>query len=1242
MLHQIKEVNNLVGSQSMRSFVIFVAGCLLLMTSGMFSLAWSANEPSVATGTTSEVETVSDRRGHQKRLPTEISFNAHIRPIMSNTCFACHGPDEEENHSDLRLDSFEAAVGEGEAIKPGNAAGSLVYQRMVDEDDPMPPTSFRHQLSDYEKALFEKWIEQGARYQEHWSYAPIRRPEVPVTAFDQQFVANEIDSFVAARLEFEGLEPSASADKATLLRRLSLDLIGLPPTPEELASFLSDESDQAYQNQVDRLLASPHFGERMASQWLDIVRFGDTVGFHGDQNQRIFPYRDYVINSLNNNKPFDVFTREQLAGDLLKNPTEEQLIATGLIRLNMMTREGGAQPGEYLVKYTADRVRMLGTAWLGSTTGCCECHNHKYDPFTIKDFYALGAFFDDIRQWGVYSTYGYTPNKDLQGFTNDYPFPPELRFRSESLMDQLSWLESASDSLIAKKVQPEVMQSESFREWFDDVAKTLGNHGDGWTPISVQEVGSSKETTAKILGDESVLLTGKPKEGDIVTISGTIPDRAPFKAVRVEVLPHKVNDDRVGRSKDGRFQASVEIQVQAPIKRNLDPIDVRPRFVRIELDNGQPLSLAEVQVFSKRAGKEKNIATEGKATQSTTGFDGDAARAIDGNTDGDYHRSNSVTHTKLGGSHWWQADLGGEHRLTKIVIWNRTDNGYGNRLKNYKVILLNADHEPVWQTEPENPKPSVAVNVPATATPHQSARKVATEFALADRFKPARYRSGQPSRFLEAVWRSGPIAWQLPKDETKLAHTATFHLRNFTEVPDQGRLIFKISSKDVGRVRISVSPWTRYVAGLPAANQTLRSAVLAHADGSSLTDDQRNALLAAWYLASTPADKLPNDVQIYRNQIAETRSGMAMTLIAQQAEPDKRAHQSRVLPRGNWQDTSMPPIEPATPSFLPSLPEAGERRLTRLDLANWITSDENPLTARHYVNRLWKHFFGAGLSNQLDDLGNQGEWPSHPQLLDWMASEFRDTWDIKRMVRLIVMSNTYRQKAAVRSDLSEIDPYNRLLSQQSARRLEAEAVRDNALAIAGLLFKDYIGGPSVFPYQPDGHYSNIQFPDRSYEASVNAFQYRRGVYQHWQRTFLHPMLVNFDAPSRDECTADRTESNSPQQALTLLNDPQFVEASNAFANRLLTELPNKDFNSRLNAAFQWAVARDASDLEQASLRKFFGKQLAYYKDNKEEVNKLLFKNGNFVPSTDQDLPLLSAWSQVCRVIINLHETITRL
>lgn len=383
----------------------------------------------------------------QPPLPDVISYGQHIRPILSESCFTCHGPDEAANASGVRLDSFDAAIGGAQAIVPGDPDASALWQRVTSVDDPMPPADFRHPLSDQQQKLISEWIRQGAKYDQHWSYKPIVRPAVPkLKAQFSGLVQNPIDAFVFDRLEAEGIVPSPAADRKTLLRRLSLDLIGLPPTFEEVQDFVVDDSPHAYEKQVDRLLASPHYGERMVAGWLDLVRFSDTVGFHGDQNQRIFPYRDFVIRSLNQNQPFDEFTLWQIGGDLFPQPSEEQLVATGLLRLNMMTREGGAQPEEYLAKYTADRVRMVGTAWLGSTLGCCECHNHKYDPFTIEDFYSLGAFFDDIRQWGVYHSYGYTPNPDLASFTNDHPFPPELRSRSRSLDHQIRFLEKQLDA----------------------------------------------------------------------------------------------------------------------------------------------------------------------------------------------------------------------------------------------------------------------------------------------------------------------------------------------------------------------------------------------------------------------------------------------------------------------------------------------------------------------------------------------------------------------------------------------------------------------------------------------------------------------------------------------------------------------------------------------------------------------------------------------------------------------------
>ncbi len=1039
------------------------------------------------------------------KLPETVSFNAHIRPIMSNTCFACHGPDEDDNHSGLRLDSFTAAI--EEAIVPGDAKSSPVFERISDSSDPMPPADFRHQLSDYEKALVEKWINQGAEYQQHWSWAPLVRPEPPKTKVAHPTESSTkhtsvIDQFIQRRLAIENLDPSPAADRRTLLRRLSLDLIGLPPTPRELETFENDKSDDAWEKQVDRLLASPHYGERVASQWLDIVRFSDTVGFHGDQNQNNFAYRDYVIDAFNANKPFDQFTIEQLAGDLLDSPTTEQLIATGLVRLNMMTREGGAQPGEYLAKYTADRVRMLGTAWLGATTGCCECHNHKYDPFTAKDFYSLGAYFDDLRQWGVYTSYQYTPNKDLQGFSNNHPFPPEMRFKSKSLVQQIEFLESHLEELTDQSKKSLAFNSTEVGSWFDTTVDFLSEYSDGWLPILKVNVDSTHKESIKEVDEEdgSTLISGPAIKDQVITVTAgeSTPWPNSIRYLRLEVLPDATNRNYVGRAGDGRFRISLSVQI-------------------------------------------------------TTADDPESTR--------------------------------------------------------------DAELECV-QTDRETPK----------------------------------YISGRPELFTGEVWTSGPARWQLPTDEAQLRHTGIYRFKNALSLSENERLVVTLKSESVGKFRLSVSPLSRFVVEEQFFTPQLAAAVGKRNAKKALNAAEQSAVVSAMYWSTTDSEDCPKYLIKARDQIVVARSGYALTTIAQTIA-NEQIKTARVLGRGNWQDESGEEVLPATPAFLPGHVEFEQQkklpRQTRLELAKWLVSKENPLVARHYVNRTWKHFFGKGLSSKLDDLGNQGEWPSHPELLDWLAADFQENWDMKAIARRIVTSHTYRQVAAVRSDLTEIDPYNRLLSQQSARRLEAEAIRDNALAISGLLESSFIGGSSVFPYQPKGHYSNIQFPNRIYTASPGPLQYRRGVYTHWQRSFLHPMLVNFDAPSRDECAADRPESNSPQQALTLLNDPSFVEAARAMATRIQNTSADDNFESILDRGFLLAVGRSANESEKEGLQKVFADQMGHYRNQPEEARQLT-KNGNMKASQGkarenqtEAQAQLAAWTQVCRVILNLHETITR-
>ncbi len=1013
-------------------------------------------------------------------LAAPVSFNRDIRPIMSNTCFHCHGPDASHRKAKLRLDLPDQALLPGKSgalpIVPGKPEESEIIKRIfqTDEDELMPPPEEHKPLTPEQKETFRRWVAEGAVYEPHWAYTPLTRPEAPAV-HDTAWGKNEIDRFIRARQEAENLPPSAGADRPTLLRRLSLDLIGLPPTPEEVAAFQQDDSPGAWEKQVDRLLASPHFGERMAVAWLDLVRFSDTVGYHGDQNQRIFPYRDYVIQAYNTNKPFDQFTREQLAGDLLPHPSEEQLIATGFNRLNMMTREGGAQPEEYLAKYGADRTRVVATTWLGSTFGCAECHDHKFDPISTKDFYSLQSFFADVQQWGVYAEYEYTPNPELRGVNNDWPFPPEVEVSNPWLMDRSA--RSTADLRIfiagaAARRAADPAATAAFEQWRTAGLEYLAAHPDGWaspvpdiSPPPAKSPADDKATppeagNAEIAADGTITLpTGKPSD---VTLT-LRPGAGNLAALRLELLP------------------------------SADP----KRF------NG----MVSLSAAVRRAGAEK----------------------------------------------------------------------------------------------PET---------------------VAFHFADADRKSP-HYSNGAA---LEGIL-SG---WKLTDLPGETAATGVWILPSPLSFGPDDALTVTLTNFPFSRARLSCSPFAPPDPARPAEWMATLAASLNDPGGSHLPQVNE-----AW-LTSSGAD--PEALAEYRSQDRErreTHGGRTMTMVTRAVAPLP----VRVLPRGNWQDLSGPEVPPATPHFLPGPQAAPGQRLTRLDLANWITSPENPLTARAVMNRLWRQFFGTALSAVVDDLGAQGEPPSHPELLDWMAAEFRDSgWDTKHLIRLIVTSATYRQNADQRPEIRELDPANRLLTAQNPRRLGAEFVRDNALSIAGLLDTG-IGGPSVKPYQPTGYYVNIQFPNRDYLADGEDGQWRRGVYMHWQRAFLHPMLANFDAPMRDECAATRTVSNTPQQALTLLNDPTFAEAARVFAQRLLGP-GGQDDAARLTNGWRLALARAPQPAELESLLTFLNSQREGFRKTPEEAAKVA-ANGIAPVPPGLDPVELAAWTSTARVILNLHETITR-
>lgn len=788
------------------------------------------------------------------RSALAVDFNRDVRPILSNNCFQCHGPDAEHREADLRLDVEGSVIedrGDYAVVDRQNAAESELLKRIESDDTDlmMPPPESGKELSPEQVAILRAWIESGGEWKQHWAYEPPVRfptPQMPTTEQWKPYhgwARNWIDHFIARKLAAENLIPSPDANPVTLARRLSFDLTGLPSSVRAVEKFVADRSPESLERFVDQLLASPAFGERMAAYWLDLVRFADTVGYHGDQDHNVSPYRDYVIHAFNDNIPFDQFTVEQLAGDLLPDATVSQKIASCYNRLLQTSHEGGVQPKEYLAIYSADRVRNLSAVWMGATLGCAQCHDHKFDPYTAKDFYAMAAFFADVDD-----------AKHFKVGSNDLPTkrPPEMQVLPRWRRERLSTLASRLDSLRA------------------DLA---------------------------------------------------------------------------------------------------------------ELD-GDPSS------------------------------DSDAIRSA-----------------------------------------------------------------------------------------------------------------------IESV----------------------------------------------------------------------------EAEISNLNSDTRTVMV-------TESLEKPRTI--------------------------------RLLPRGNWLDDSGPVIDPAVPEFLATIPKSDvQSRLSRLDLARWLTDPDQAglLTARVFVNRFWYLLFGSALSNGLDDFGGQGEPPTHPELLDRLAWEFIESgWDVKHMFKLIVLSRAYQQSSVESDELRTRDPYNRLYARQSRYRLDAEMVRDNALAVSGLL-TNQIGGPSVKPYQPPGYYRHLNFPQRKYKHHTDTRQWRRGLYVHWQRQFLHPMMKAFDAPSREECTAARPRSNNALAALTLLNDPTFVEAARVFASRIVMT-DDTDDRSRLRWAFRAATSRQPSDYELEVMTKLLIANRDYYSRYESEADQLLQVGLATADPTNNASDVkteLASWTMVARAVLNLNETITR-
>ena len=987
----------------------------------------------------------------------KVDFQRDVRPILSDKCFFCHGTDPETREADLRLDLPESAyedLGGYAAVVPGKVKESELHLRITStkKKEMMPPPESHKSLSSKEIGILTKWIAQGAEYEEHWAYQAVAKATAPA--------GREIDHFVKQRWDVVGVKGSDGADKETLIKRLSWDVRGVPPTAAETEAFLKDQSAEAWETLVDRFLADPKYGERMAVWWLDLVRYADTIGYHSDNGMKISPYRDYVIKAFHENKPFDQFTIEQLAGDLLPNATLQQKVASGYNRLLQTTEEGGAQDKEYHAIYAADRVRNVSEVWLGSTLGCAQCHDHKYDPFTAKDFYSMAAFFDDIKENGVGKR---QPNLTVP--------TPEDEARIAELKKAINSGRVAnlleSDPAFQAKIQ------ESQKEWLAKGKLPRST----WRAVALSDFKTPAGTTLTVQPDGSVL------EG------GEVPSKASYS-----------------------FQVASTGQVSA-IKVDAITDKNFPEKGGFSRGNGN-FVLTEVEV--KRGGKKLKI-VKAQADVEQEGFP--AAHSIDG----------------------------------------KQDTGW-----------------------------AVGANAPAGRS---GTRRIA--FILE---KPVEL---EPGENLEVT---------LHYQSQYFGHTMAR---------------FGISATDSRHAGLEdpLGPSPEIVAAFEAAKQS----------------PAQQDLLSQYYRAIAPEilDQKAK-VQGMKDELKKREGGMRTMLISE-ALPTPRM--TRVLHRGNWMDESGEVVQPAVPEFLQKDTWKVEGRATRLDLAQWILNEKNPLTGRSTMNRLWRIYFGRGLSGNVTDLGGQGEMPSHPELLDWLAVDFREGgWDFKRMVKKMVTSEAYRQKSEVSSFLREKDPANQLIARQGRWRVEAEFVRDAALQIAGILNDDKIGGESVKPYQPAGFWQHLNFPQKVWKQSDGEDLYRRSVYTYWCRTFPHPSMVAFDAPSREECAAERARSNIPQQALAMLNDPIFVEASRVFGVRI--GMQEGDARAKIAWGILEAFSREGTQEEIDLLEKVYLAQKDKFTKDTESA-KAFLTTGMWPAPTALKLEDAAAWGQVGRVILNAYETTSR-
>lgn len=1014
-----------------------------------------------------------------------ITFNEHIRPILAENCFACHGVDAAHRKGKLRLDVAEGAMAQREghaAIVPGNLEKSEAWQRIIsphDDEVMPPPESHKPPLKPEQRELVRKWILQGAPYQKHWAYEPVAKGvAVPNHGRDARATSHPIDAFVRAKLAPKKLEIAPETPREILIRRVTLDLTGLPPTADEVEAFLADNAPGAYERVVERLLASPRYGEHFGRHWLDAVRYADTHGLHLDNVRTIWPYRDWVVRAFNRNLSFDQFTIEQLAGDMLPNATIEQRIASGYNRNHLSTSEGGAIEEEAEMRNTADRVDTTAAVWMGMTANCASCHDHKFDPLTQKEYYAMGAIFKSLadRVWDG--------NVRIAGPIAVIADTPEKQKRIDELARLVKPLEAAVTSRADELVAGEHKMLKLAR-----------------TPVSYEVTwaeDSDLPTPENVMNPPKV---GQWKSGEGVPVVGGT------AALRVEgpgerVIAFTAND------------VNLLVRTEAAITLHVNP------------DQKNPPKAIGVEFVTEE--KTKRFVWGDVAA-----FGAEAAKTA-----------------------WVVGPLPAPGSYAKLEL-TACEAGLLEGKSYTGIRIVQSDGAAWW-----------------------------------DRIA-ARYTSpsGQDDPLLSFS------AW------TRTLRTGA---RAFAEVP----------------LRHDVN----FLVGLSGTQQNA----------------EEKKWIANWYrdyIYGPLRGALEAEVHAARRLMAEQvhyESTYPVTLISGERDEPLPAH---VLIRGQY-DKPGEKVTAATPAFLPPPKQAGGR-LTRLEFARWLVSPEHPLTSRVTVNRFWQQLMGAGLVRTPADFGVQGEAPTHPELLDWLAGEFmRSGWDVKKLVKLIVTSRTYRQDARVSPELLEMDPHNKLLARAPRFRLDAEVLRDQALAISGLLVGD-IGGPPVKPYQPSNIWEPVAFGGsntKTYVQDHGAALYRRSLYTFWKRTAPAPSMSTFDAPSRENYCVGRSRSNTPLQALALMNDVQQFEAARAFAERLLLKTTAEP--ERLAHAFRCVTARAPNGEEARLLAEALATHRAHFAKNVEAASRVI-ANGESKPNAMLPVPEFAAWTMVANLLLNLDEAVVR-